>query len=165
MTAVDFVKMTLEMSKGWVMGLAADAKDIATTVPTPNGGNHPLWCLGHLIYAEGNIVGKYAKGEANPVAEWAELFDGGTTPLDDASQYPSYDELLAKFEEVRAATMAYVDTLSDADLDKPSHAEGDMAQWFGTIGACLAAIPIHFGFHGGQIADARRAAGKQPLMG
>ena len=43
--------------------------------------------------------------------------------------------------------------------------KGDVAQWFGTIGACLAAIPIHFGFHGGQIADARRAAGKPVLMG
>ena len=46
MTAVDFVKMTLEMSRGWVIGLAADAKDIATTAPTPKGGNHPLWVPG-----------------------------------------------------------------------------------------------------------------------
>lgn len=165
MTAIDFIKLSLEMSKDWIMGLAADAKSVATTRPTPKGGNHPLWCLGHLVYAEGNLVHKYIKGEPNPMAEWEELFGQGTTPLDDASKYPSYDELLGKFEAVRADTMALLDTLTDADLDKPSHAEGEVAQWFGTVGQCLAAIPIHYGFHGGQIADARRAAGLPPLMG
>jgi hypothetical protein len=165
MTAIDFIKLSLEMSKGWIMGLAADAKQVATTAPTPKGGNHPLWCLGHLTFSEGNLVHKYIKGQANPMAEYAELFDQGTTPLDDASKYPSYDELLAKFEAVRADTMALLDTLTDADLDKPSHAPAEMAQFFGTVGQCLAVIPIHYGFHGGQIADARRAAGLPVLMG
>ena len=165
MTAIDFIKMSLGMSQGWIMGLAADARDVAMTAPTPKGGNHPLWCLGHLVYSEGNLVNKFIKGEANPVAEWADLFDGGTQPSDDASKYPSYDELLGKFETIRGGTMALLETLSDADLEKPSHAEGEMKEWFGTVGQCLAAIPIHFGFHGGQIADARRAAGKPPLMG
>ena len=165
MNAIEYIKQEMAMSEAWILGLAADMKDSPLTAPTPNGGNHPLWCLGHLVYSEGNLVHKYIKGEANPVAEWAELFDSGTTPLDDASKYPTYDELLAKFEMVRGGTMAIVDKLTDADLDKPSHAEGEMAQWFGTVGQCLAAIPIHFGFHGGQIADARRAAGLKPLMG
>ena len=134
MNAIQFIQLSLEMSKNWVLGLAADAQDAPLTRPTPNGGNHPLWCLGHLAYAEGNLVHKYIKGEANPLADWAELFDAGTQPSDDASLYPS-------------------------------KAEGEMQEWFGTIGQCLAAIPIHFGFHGGQIADARRAAGKPLLMG
>ena len=68
-------------------------------------------------------------------------------------------------ETVRAETMAFLDTLTDADLDKPSHAPEEMKEWFGTIGQCLAVAPIHFGFHGGQIADARRAAGRQPVLG
>lgn len=165
MNAIQFVQLSLEMSKNWVLGLAADAQDVALTRPTPKGGNHPLWCIGHLAFAEGNLVHKYIKGEANPMAEWAELFDAGTQPSDDASAYPSFEELMGKFQSIRADTMALVETLSDADLDKPSKAEGEMQEWFGTVGQCLAAIPIHFGFHGGQIADARRAAGKPPLMG
>ena len=50
MKAVDFAKLCLEMSSGWVMGLIEDMKDAPLTAPTPNGGNHPLWCLGHLIW-------------------------------------------------------------------------------------------------------------------
>jgi hypothetical protein len=165
MKSVDFVKLSLEMSKGWIMGLAADIKDAPLTAPTPNGGNHPLWCLGHLVYSEASMISTLCKGEPNPLEAWKELFEAGTKPQADAGVYPSYDEILAKFEETRAATMAYLDTLTDEDLDKPSKAEGDMKDWFGTIAQCLAATPIHYGFHGGQIADARRAAGRSVLMG
>ena len=72
---------------------------------------------------------------------------------------------MARFEELRVGTLAYINSLSEEDLEKPSHAEGEQKQWAGTIGQCLAVIPIHFGFHGGQIADARRAAGRGILMG
>ena len=74
------------------------------------------------------------------------------------------EEVIAKLQEIREHTLQVVDGLSDEDLDKPSHAPEEMKDYFGTIGQCLAAIPIHFAFHGGQVADARRAAGRQPLM-
>ena len=164
MKAIDYVKMSLEMSNGWIMGLAEDMKDSPLTKPTPNGGNHALWCVGHLAYSEGNLVGVFIKGQANPVADWEHLFNQGTTPSDDASTYPTMDELIAKLQELRAQTMAMLNEMSDEDLDNPSHAPDEMKDWFGTVGQCLAAIPIHFAFHGGQIADARRAAGRQPLM-
>ena len=165
MKAVDFVKLALESSNGWIMGLAGDAKDIPLQRPTPNGGNHPLWNLGHLAYSEGNLVNVCCKGEENPLADWAEVFGIGSQPSDDASAYPSIDEVMGKLAELRAGTMAYIESLSDEDLDKPSHAEGEMKEWFPTVGACLAAVGNHFCFHGGQIADARRAAGRGVLMG
>ena len=165
MNAVDFIKMSLGMSQGWILGLAEDIKDEPLTQPTPKGGNHPLWCLGHLIYSEGNLVAALCQGQENPNAAWEELFGQGSTPTTDASDYPTMEELFAKFEEIRASTMAYLETITDADLEKPSHAEGEMKDWFGTVGQCLAAVPVHFAFHGGQIADARRAAGRSVMMG
>jgi len=165
MNAIDFIKMSLEMSKGWIYGLAEDMKDSPTTSPTPNGGNHPLWCVGHLVYSEGNLICKYVQGGENPVAEWEKIFAQGTEASEDASIYPSYEEVLEKFAQVRSRTMAILDTLTDADLEKSSHAPEEIKEFFGTVGQCLAATIIHFGFHGGQIADARRAAGKPPLMG
>ncbi|MEM8679693.1 MAG: DinB family protein [Planctomycetota bacterium] len=165
MKTVDYIKMSFEMSRNWIMGLAVDMKDSPLTQPTPHGGNHPLWCVGHLAYSEANLVQTVARGKPNPLAEWKKLFDGGTTAETDPNAYPSFDELLQKFDEVRAATMAYLDTLSDEDLEAESHAEGEMKEWFGTVAACLAAVPVHVGFHGGQIADARRAAGRPVLMG
>lgn len=165
MRAVDLAMTSLDMSYGWVMGLAQDAKDVPLTAPTPKGGNHPTWCLGHLAFSEGNLIHQYAKGGANPLADWEPLFGQGSQPVADASKYPSYDELLAKVAEMRAATKDYVASLSDEDLSKPSHAPEEMKEWFGTVAQCLIAAAVHFTYHGGQIADARRAAGKPVLMG
>lgn len=165
MKAVDFVKLSIETSSGWIMGLAEDAKNIPFQRPTRNGGNHPLWILGHLAYSEGNLVSEWCQGVTNPVADWAEKFGMGSQPSDNADDYPPVEEVFAKLGEIRAATLAFVESLADEDLDKPSHAEEAAREWFPTIGHCLAAVANHFCFHGGQLADARRAAGRDPLMG
>jgi uncharacterized damage-inducible protein DinB len=91
-------------------------------------------------------------------------FSMKTTPSTDASQYPTMDELLGKFEEIRSATLTHLDTLSEDDLSQRSHAPEEFGPTFGTIGACFAAMSTHMSFHAGQIADARRAAGRDPLM-
>jgi hypothetical protein len=164
MKAVDFVRASLEMSKGWIMGLIADMQSAPLTAPTPRGGNHPLWVIGHLTYSEGNLVSGMIEGKPNPHSQWKALFDQGSEPMADASKYPSMEELIAKFEETRNHTLRLLETMTDADLDKPSHAPEELKDFFGTVGKCLAAIPIHFAFHGGEVADARRAAGRKPLM-
>lgn len=165
MKTIDFIRMSLDMSSNWIMGLAKDMQDASMTMPTSAGGNHPMWCVGHLAYSEANLVNVLIKGEEHPFAEWEGIFKQGGEIYTDASKYPPYEEVIAKLEEVRATTLALLDTLTDDDLDKPSHAEGDMKDFFGTVGACLGVIVIHYAFHGGQIADARRAAGRSPMMG
>ena len=165
MKAVDFARMSLEQSKGWVMGLIDDMKDAPLVQPTPNGGNHPLWVLGHLAYSEGNLLKEFIEGKTNPLAEWKELFGQGSTPDTDAGKYPSMGEIAEKFELIRGDTLKLLESLTDDDLDKPSHAPEEMKQFFGTIGQCLSAMAVHTTFHGGQVADARRAAGRPALMG
>lgn len=164
MKATDFVKLSLENSKGWAMGLIGDMADAPLTRPTPNGGNHPLWVLGHLVRAESDLLDGFILGKPNRFPELEGLFSMGTTPGDDAGQYPSMDELMKKFEEIRSATLAHLETLSDEDLDQKSHAPEDFGAFFGTVGACFAAMTTHMSFHAGQVADARRAAGRKPLM-
>ena len=165
MNAIGVMKLSLEMSKSWIMALVTDMKDAPLTPPTPNGGNHPLWVIGHLTYSEANLVCEYIKGDANPLKQWKEIFAGGSQPTLDPSRYPPMEEVLARFEQIRNETMRFIDSLSEEALDKPSHAPNEMKPFFGTVAQCLAAIPIHFAFHGGQVADARRAAGRAPLMG
>lgn len=164
MNAIDFIKMSLESSKGWAMGLINDMQDAPLTQPTSNGGNHPLWVLGHLVRAESDLLDGFVLGKPNRFPELESLFSMGTTPTTDASQYPSMVELLAKLEEIRAATLGHLDTLSEGDLDKPSHAPAEFGPPFATVGACFAAMSTHMSFHAGQVADARRAAGRAPLM-
>lgn len=71
---------------------------------------------------------------------------------------------MSKFHEIRVATLAHLDTLNDADQDSKSHAPEEFGLMFGTGGACFSAMATHMRFHAGQVADARRAAGKAPLM-
>lgn len=165
MKATDLIRSSLELSQGWILGLVEDMKDSPLTQPTPNGGNHPLWCLGHLTYSEGHLIAEFVLGEQNPVGEWKEIFGAGSQCVADASRYPSFDEVLSKFQQIRTGTLKTLESLSDDDLDKPSKATGEAAEFCDTVGKCFAVTIVHFGFHGGQIADARRAAGRPPLMG
>lgn len=163
MKTTDFIKMSLENGKGWTLGLIGDMKDAPLTQPTVNGGNHPLWVLGHIVRAESDLLDGFILGKPNRFPE-LEKCSMGNTPSTDAGDYPSMDELLGKFEEIRSATIAHLDTLNDEDLDKSSHAPEEFGATFATVGSCFAAMATHMAFHTGQVADARKAAGRPPLM-
>jgi hypothetical protein len=165
MTAKDVIRLSLNQTKGRLTSLLADMKDQPTVAPTPRGGNHPLWVLGHLAYAEAGLVSGFIKGEANPLAKWEKLFGMGSQPLPDASKYPAWDELVSEYEQVRANTLRLLDTYSDADFDRPSKAPENLSDVFGTVIQVFLVLSSHTAFHAGQVADARRAAGKKPLMG
>ena len=163
MKATDYIKMSLENGKGWTLGLINDMKDAPLTQPTPNGGNHPLWVLGHIVPAESDLLDGFILGKPNRFPE-LEVCSMGNDPSNNADDYPSMDELLGKFEEIRAASLAHLETLGDDDLDQKSHAPEEFGATFGSVGACYAAMATHMAFHTGQVADARRAAGRPPLM-
>lgn len=166
MNAIAVIKASLEQSRQWVMALMGDMADAQTTFPTPNGGNHPLWVLGHVVHSEASMIPTFVLGEqSHPLTKWDKLFGMGSEPSADASQYPSIDELMAEFEKVRAGTLQVLDSYSEADLDKPSKAPEELAVMFGTVGQCFASLGLHCAFHAGQVADARRAAGKKPVFG
>jgi hypothetical protein len=164
MNAVQFVKQALGSSRGWAMGLLMDMKDSPLTQPTSEGGNHPLWVLGHLTFSESSLFDQFIHGRENRFPELQATVGIGSTPTTNADDYPSFDELLAKWEELRAEILAYVDTLSEDDLDKASHAPAEFGEMFGTVAGCLGAMCSHVSFHAGQVSDSRRASGKGPLM-
>lgn len=164
MNAIEYIRLSLENSAGWAMGLISDMQDSPMTQPTPNGGNHPMWVLGHVVRSESDLLDGFILGQPNRFPELESLFSIGTTPTTNADDYPTMEELLGKFETIRGATLAHLATLSDADLDQKSHAPEEFGASFGTVGACFAAMCTHMAFHAGQVADARRAAGRGPLM-
>ena len=55
MNTKETIQFALTVSDRVVMGAIDKAADQATTFPTPNGGCHPLWVLGHLTIVEGMI--------------------------------------------------------------------------------------------------------------
>lgn len=164
MNTIEFIKLALDSSAGWTMTLIEDMKDSPLTQPTPLGGNHPLWVLGHIVHSESNLFDGFIMGRENRYPELADAFAFGSIPATDAEGLPSMEELLARFRELRMDVMAWVDTITEADLDKPSHGGDKFGPGFARIGGCVAAMITHMTFHAGQVSDARRAAGRPVIF-
>ena len=166
MSTIDYLRQSMMTSGHLTTALLDDMKDLPLQAPTSKGGNHPLWVLGHLAYAEANIIEHIIKGNDNPLLAWKETFGPRQEPSTNAEDYPSWDEVRGKFDEMRANTLAFIETLSDADLETPTkNCPEGREEAFGTIGACLIVLSLHPMMHYGQVADARRMADRKPLNG
>jgi len=144
-------------------GALADMKDAPFTRPGGWGGNHPMWLAGHLAVVEGRMH-KMLFDTANPLEHWKPMFDWGTTPCDDATKYPPFDEVLATFQSLRAKTYAYLESLDEAGLDQPIPVPAPGLGIFDTVGNTMLIIAVHQCLHAGEAAVTRRAAGKQPFF-
>jgi uncharacterized damage-inducible protein DinB len=159
MQSIDLIRDNLKKSRDLVLARVDEMREHCVVFPTPNGGCHTLWVLGHLAYIEALVIRRFMFGEENPLAEWEEVFDGADTS-GDISQYPPFDEVLAKCHEVRESTLALLDSLSEDDLDKLSaNVPEGFEDMFGTYRLCLQFVANHWYMHRGHLADARRAAG------
>ena len=165
MKAIDLLRYQIAMSKNLTAGLLADMQDAPMTVPTSNGGNHPTWIAGHLAYSEANLIHHILLGNTNPLLDWKSLFGIGSEPTDKADSYPSLGDLLAKWDEVHVHTLDTLDSLSDADLDQPSaNPPPGREAYFDTYAKVLSLVAQHPLMHRGQVADARRAVGREKLV-
>ena len=131
-----------------------------TTFPTPNGGCHPLWVMGHLTLVEGMIPSVLFGGE-NPVAGWYTLFGEDSEPVENIKGYPSFSEIRQKYKELRAKNLALLSSLNEDDLDKPTQAppKGRETE-FATFGRSFLALALHQAMHRSHVTDALRAAGR-----
>ena len=163
MQSIDLIRDNLKKSEDRVLTRVEQMREHCVVFPTRNGGCHTLWVLGHLAYIEALVIRTFMLGEANPLAEWEGVFDGADVN-GEISQYPLFDDVLAKCREVRASTVALLDSLSEGDLDRVSaKAPEGFEDTFGTYRACLQYVADHWYMHRGQLADARRAAGLERM--
>lgn len=159
MESIDLIRMNLERSEDLVLRRIEDMRDHCMTFPTPNGGCHTLWVLGHLAYVDGLVTRRFMLGEPNPLADWEPVFDGDDVS-GDPDVFAPFDVVLAKCREMRAATKALLDSYVESDLDVVSVAAPKGAEdLFGTRRRCLQFVADHWFMHRGHLADARRAAG------
>lgn len=165
MNGIDVIKLSLDKGKIWLLAIAEDMREAPLAPSTPDGGNHTLWVLGHVIHSEASMLAGFIIGEENPLAKWDSLFGRGSVPQADEAIYPSIDELLSEWDRLRARTLEVLNSYSDADLAKPSKAPPEMAKMFGTIADCFSVMAMHAVFHAGQVSDARRMLGRKPVFG
>ena len=168
MKAIELIRWAMELTEQGTVAMVADMRDAAMTPSTPGGksgdGNHSLWLLGHLAYIEANIP-KVLFGETNTLQHWAPLFASGTTPSADEKKYPSFDEVLRAYREARARNRKLLEEVGEAGLDRvPKQIPPGFEDAMKSFGHTLLLISLHNMVHYGQIADARRVAGRKPLL-
>lgn len=158
------IQFSLTVSNGAVLSVIDRMSDAATTFPTPNGGCHPLWVLGHLTIVEG-MIPMVLYGEKHPVPEWQQFFGENSEPTADARAYPSFATVREKYFELRQRNLALLESLSEADLDKPTKAPPQgREREFATFGQSFFVLALHQAMHRSHVTDALRAAGRAALV-
>lgn len=161
--SIELIRENLRRSEDLVLRRVEDMRVHCMVAPTSKGGCHTLWVLGHLAYIESLVTRQFMLGDPNPLADWAEQFDGADVSQDPSS-YPPFDRVLSTCRRVRADTLALLETFSEADLGVASVAAPDgLVDLFGTRRRCLQYASDHWLMHRGHLADARRAAGLERM--
>lgn len=133
-------------------------EDRYTFQPSPTD-NHILWVLGHLAGTDAWIAGVVG-AEVNVPQSIRDAFGMGTKPTTTGN--PSIHEVKQAFESSRAALLAWLRAAPDSALAM------DLSEKTGGFATdpldAMLKIAWHEGFHGGQIANIRKALGLPPTM-
>jgi uncharacterized damage-inducible protein DinB len=160
MQTKEAIKFALTVSDRAVLSVIDEMSGAATTFPTPNGGCHPLWVLGHLTLVEG-MIPAVLFGDKNPAAEWQQYFGEDSKAVADAGSYPPFAEVRKKYLQLRERNLKLLESLSEADLDKPTKAPPKgREREFATYGQSFLVLALHQTMHRGNVSDAQRAAGR-----
>jgi hypothetical protein len=159
MNAKEAIRIALTSSQSRVPMLVNDLSDADLLVRPVPGANHIAWQLGHVIASECRL-GKQLPGAECPElpAGFAEQHSKPNASMDPPKNFGTKAQYLELFNKVRQATLANLDRLSEADLDKP--ATGDIAKMAPTLGAILLLAASHSTMHAGQFSVVRRKLGK-----
>jgi uncharacterized damage-inducible protein DinB len=163
MTPIDLIADVLQRNLGMLNNTLADLSDAdLLTRPCP-GANHANWQLGHLILAETGMVNAFKPGSGAPVPDgWEKKYKKENAAKDDASSFANKQQLMDQFAKTRAASVAFIKSISMSDLDKPSPEQ--MRNFLPTLGHVVFVMPNHVAMHLGQMQVLRRKLGKPILF-
>ena len=126
--------------------------------PAP-GANHVAWQLGHLISAETRLV-EAAKPGGDPIAGgFCRAAPKDTAASDNPKDFLSKEEYLKLAKNVREGTCEVLDSISEAELDKPPG--GRVPPFVKAAGECLVVAAGHWVLHAGQWVVLRRELGRE----
>lgn len=140
-----------------------DLNDADLMVRPVLGVNHIAWQLGHLIAAENDMVGQTCPGAMPALpAGFAEKYTNDTAASDDPKAFLRKDDYLRLYRQQREATLKALDSLTEADFDRP--APERFRHFVPTIGGIFNMQATHWLMHAGQWAVVRRKLGRKPLF-
>lgn len=145
------------------MPLMEDLRTAPLVPPTP-GGNHAHWVVGHLLFSEGRFR-QIMHGGDNQFEDLQSFFGGQSTPRADGGGCQSYGEMLSALQLQHQAVIASLEAMTEDELDQPSQGcPPGFEPFFGTWRHVFLMRSMHWMIHRGQLADCRRAAGREPLL-
>ncbi len=129
------------------------------------GVTHVAWQVGHLAYAEHLLLMERRRGlrpgdEELISPRFRSLFQRGSSPGLDSSEYPSPEAIRQVFDKVHRNAIEELRGLPDEHLDVPTEpAHPRFKTKFEAIRFC----PLHEMLHAGQIGLLRRLLGMKPI--
>lgn len=161
MTAKDVIRGSLDLCRSVLDQYVADLSDEELLVRPVPGANHIAWQLGHLIICENGLT--ELGYPMPPLPEgFAAAYTKETAGCDDPARFHRKSQYLELMAQQRAATLAHLDALPEADLDKPSPEE--VRGYAPTLGAIFNVTGIHDMMHAAQFVIVRRKLGKPAMF-
>jgi hypothetical protein len=159
MNAKDAVRALMSTADFMVDSYLSDISPQEMFVRPATSANHLAWQLGHLVSAETRLVEAAAPGSMPALPEgFAERHSKETASSDNPADFLSKDEYLKLAKTVRAATLKALESISDADLDKP--VTGRVPPFVKRGGECFVTAGGHWILHAGQWVVLRRHLGR-----
>ena len=164
MNGIGAIKAALEGTAFVLKMYVADLSDADLFVRPVPAANHAAWQIGQVIVGDVMLVKDQVPAARYPELPpgSAELYGKEGASKDGPDGFLTKAEYLALFDSVRGATIAALETLTDADLDRPT--TGSMASFAPTLGHLFLLVSNHTLMHAGQFTVIRRKLGKPVLF-
>lgn len=163
MNTKEAIRSTMDMSL-FVLNTYISDLDDADLMRRPGPGcNHLAWQLGHLISSESQLVDSVCPGKGGKLPDgFTAAHSKEMTGVDDPAKFLTKAEYQQLFDKVRAATVAALEELPDAQLDAPGPEM--FRKNFPRVGDLFNLIGTHPLMHAGQFVVVRRQLGKPILI-
>jgi hypothetical protein len=161
---LDLLIDRIATARTWTRNLLSDIEESRWFESPAPGVQHVAWQVGHLAASQVVLIHSrcFARKQTDVLGEpFVKQFGRGSAPVPDATAYPPIAEIRRVFDAIHVEGIQLIRTLSDADLQQPTH--GDPHPMFVTKGQCIGMVAMHESFHAGQIALTRRIFGKSAL--
>lgn len=159
----ELARISLTGSRDFLGKILDSLNDDQLTARAGGTGNHSLWVMGHIVFADDLFVSAFQEQASMIPESYQALFGQGSHVSANASDYPSRAELLEKMDEARARTLEWV---SGFDDESAFQAAPEQVQAFAN-NAIEAATTLaqHEFMHAGQLTSVRASLGMKPLFG
>ncbi len=163
MNAKDAIRSTMTIGSTVLTKYVSDLSD-ADLMRRPHAAcNHLAWQLGHLISSEVSLVNMVCPGQGAALpAGFAEAHAKDAKDNDNPASFLTKQEYLDLYQQVRAASIAALDSFPENRLDEPGPER--MRSMFPTLGDFFLLIGTHPLMHAGQFVPIRRELGKPVVI-